>query len=124
QFGGRATYGRDFVDNDSTASDCNGHGTHVAGTIGGSTYGVAKGVSLVAVRVLDCSGSGTTAGVISGVDWVTATGIKPAVANMSLGGGASSSLDTAVANSIAAGVTYGIAGGNDNANACNYSPAR
>jgi subtilisin family serine protease len=124
QFGGRATSGYDFVDNDSNATDCNGHGTHVAGTIGGSTYGVAKGVSLVGVRVLDCAGSGTTAGVISGVDWVTANAIKPAVANMSLGGGVSSSLDTAVSNSIAAGVTYGVAAGNDGANACNYSPAR
>src|SRR6187549_871194 len=86
QFGGRAVSGYDFVDNDSNATDCAGHGTHVAGTVGGSTYGVAKGVQLVAVRVLNCSGSGTTAGVVAGIDWVTATAIKPAVANMSLGG--------------------------------------
>jgi len=124
QFGGRASSGYDFVDDDSDATDCNGHGTHVAGTVGGSTYGVAKAVKLVAVRVLDCDGSGTTAGVISGVNWVTSNAIKPAVANMSLGGTASTSLDTAISNSIAAGITYGIAAGNDSLNACNYSPAR
>ncbi len=131
QFGGRAIHGRDTVNNDNDATDCNGHGTHVAGTIGGSTYGVAKGVTLVAVRVLDCNGSGTNAGVIAGVDWVTgnhAAG-QPAVANMSLGGSASSALDTAVRNSIADGVVYSVAAGNGNifgfqANACNYSPAR
>ena len=125
QFGGRASYGYDFVSNDSVASDCNGHGTHVAGTIGGSTYGVAKAVRLVAVRVLNCSGSGTTSGVIAGINWVTSkhtTG--KAVANMSLGGGASSSLDTAVNNSINDGIVYAIAAGNSSANACNYSPAR
>ncbi|MBM0234466.1 S8 family peptidase [Micromonospora sp. STR1_7] len=123
-FGGRATSGYDAVDGGS-ADDCNGHGTHVAGTVGGSAYGVAKGVQLVGVRVLNCSGSGTNAGVIAGVDWVTQNAIKPAVANMSLGGGANSSLDTAVRNSIASGVTYGLAAGNDNgANACNTSPAR
>ena len=125
QFGGRASYGYDFVDNDATASDCNGHGTHVAGTVGGSTYGVAKAVKLVAVRVLNCSGSGTTSGVIAGINWVTSkhtTG--KAVANMSLGGSASSSLDTAVNNSINDGIVYAIAAGNSNASACNYSPAR
>ncbi len=122
-FGGRASSGYDAVDGGS-ADDCNGHGTHVAGTVGGSTYGVAKGVKLVAVRVLDCSGSGSTSGVISGVNWVTNNAKKPAVANMSLGGSASSSLDSAVSNSIASGVTYAIAAGNSNANACNYSPAR
>ncbi|MFY1618573.1 S8 family peptidase [Micromonospora sp. WMMD736] len=123
-FGGRATSGYDAVDGGS-ADDCNGHGTHVAGTVGGSTYGVAKGVQLVGVRVLNCSGSGTNAGVIAGVDWVTANAIKPAVANMSLGGGANTSLDNAVRNSIASGVTYGLAAGNDSgANACNTSPAR
>lgn len=107
--------------------DCNGHGTHVSGTIGGSTFGVAKQVNLIPVRVLDCSGSGSLSGVISGVDWVTnqykANGVA-AVANMSLGAGASSALDTAIQNSIAAGVTYVVAAGNSNANACNYSPAR
>ncbi|MFG3554037.1 S8 family serine peptidase [Micromonospora sp. NPDC047557] len=123
-FGGRATSGYDAVDGGS-ADDCNGHGTHVAGTVGGSSYGVAKGVQLVGVRVLNCSGSGTNAGVIAGVDWVTQNAVKPAVANMSLGGGANSSLDTAVRNSIASGVTYGLAAGNDNgANACNTSPGR
>jgi serine protease len=123
-FGGRAFTGYDAVTSGGTAEDCNGHGTHVAGTVGGATYGVAKGVRLYAVRVLDCAGSGTNAGVIAGIDWVTANHVKPAVANMSLGGGASSALDTAVNNSIAAGVTYVVAAGNDNANACNYSPAR
>jgi subtilisin family serine protease len=127
--GGRATSGYDFVDNDSNATDCQGHGTHVAGTVGGSTYGVAKGVSLVAVRVLNCSGSGTTTGVVSGINWVTSNAVKPAVANMSLGGSASTTIDNAVASSVASGVTYGVAAGNGNIlgrrqNACNYSPAR
>ncbi len=122
-FGGRATSGYDAIDG-GTADDCNGHGTHVSGTVGGTSYGVAKGVSLVGVRVLDCSGSGTTAQVVAGIDWVTGHAIKPAVANMSLGGGADSTLDAAVSNSIAAGITYAIAAGNDNANACNDSPAR
>jgi len=129
-FGGRATSGYDAVDGGS-ADDCNGHGTHVAGTVGGSAYGVAKGVSLVAVRVLNCSGSGTWSGVIAGINWVTGQHGPgaPAVANMSLGGGASSSVDTAVRNSINDGVSYAIAAGNGNAggkgqNACNYSPAR
>jgi aqualysin 1 len=125
QFGGRAVSGHDAVDGGS-ADDCNGHGTHVAGTVGSSTYGVAKSVRLVGVRVLNCQGSGTNSGVIAGVDWVTqnhAAG-QPAVANMSLGGGASTALDNAVNNSINDGVTYAIAAGNSNANACNYSPAR
>ncbi|MEU2611699.1 S8 family peptidase [Micromonospora sp. NPDC007271] len=121
-FGGRASWGTNTVDTNNT--DCNGHGTHVAGTVGGNTYGVAKGVRLIAVKVLNCSGSGSTTGVISGVNWVTANAVKPAVANMSLGGGVSSSLDSAVANSISSGVTYAIAAGNSSANACNYSPAR
>jgi aqualysin 1 len=122
-FGGRASGGFDAIDA-MPPDDCNGHGTHVAGTVGGTTYGVAKRVRLVAVRVLNCSGSGTTSGVIAGVDWVTANHVKPAVANMSLGGGASTSLDSAVAESIQAGVTYAIAAGNSAANACNSSPAR
>jgi subtilisin family serine protease len=96
----------------------------VAGTVGGSTFGVAKAVRLFAVRVLNCSGSGTNSGVIAGVNWVTSNHIDPAVANMSLGGGASTSLDTAVRNSIAAGVTYAVAAGNSNQNASNSSPAR
>jgi subtilisin family serine protease len=130
QFGGRAITGYDAVDGGS-ADDCNGHGTHVAGTVGGSTYGVAKSVTLVGVRVLNCSGSGSTSGVIAGINWVTGNhpAGAPAVANMSLGGGASSALDTAVRNSIADGVSYAVAAGNGNflgqqANACNYSPAR
>lgn len=123
-FGGRATSGYDFVDSDNDASDCNGHGTHVAGTVGGSTYGLAKGVQLTAVRVLDCDGSGTYDQVIAGIDWVTDHAVKPAVANMSLGGSASTSVDNAVKNSISSGVTYAIAAGNSSANACNYSPAR
>jgi subtilisin family serine protease len=122
QFGGRARAGYDAVG--TGAVDCNGHGTHVAGTVGGSTYGVAKAVKLVGVRVLSCSGSGTTAGVIAGVNWVTANAVKPAVANMSLGGGVSTSLDTAVANSIASGVSYAVAAGNSNTNASSSSPAR
>lgn len=124
EFGGRAVKGYDAVTSGGNAEDCNGHGTHVAGTVGGSTYGVAKGVKLYAVRVLDCAGSGTTAGVIAGIDWVTNNHVKPAVANMSLGGGASSALDNAVANSINAGVVYAIAAGNSNQDACRYSPAR
>lgn len=127
-FGGRAVSGFDAVDGGS-ADDCNGHGTHVAGTVGGTTWGVAKNARLIGVRVLDCNGSGTTSGVIAGVDWVTANHVKPAVANMSLGGGASSSLDTAVSNSINAGISYAIAAGNGDfigrqQDACNSSPAR
>lgn len=130
-FGGRAVSGYDAVDVNTPADDCNGHGTHVAGTVGGSTYGVAKAVSLVAVRVLDCAGSGTNSGVIAGIDWVTADHQpgQPAVANMSLGGGASSALDAAVSRSIADGVTYAVAAGNGNSrgvpqDACKSSPAR
>jgi subtilisin family serine protease len=129
QFVGRVSTGYDAVTAGGNANDCNGHGTHVAGTVGGTVHGVAKGVSLVAVRVLGCNGSGTNAGVIAGVDWVANNHVKPAVANMSLGGGASSTLDTAVKNAIAKGVTFAVAAGNGNflgiaANACNYSPAR
>lgn len=104
--------------------DCNGHGTHVAGTVGGATYGVAKSSLLRAVRVLDCGGSGTMSGVVAGVDWVAGNHIKPAVANMSLGGGASTSLDNAVRSAVSSGVTFVVAAGNSSANACNYSPAR
>ncbi|MFC3739242.1 S8 family serine peptidase [Paractinoplanes deccanensis] len=121
--GGRATSGFDFIGNDTVASDCNGHGTHVAGTIGGTHYGVAKKVRLVAVRVLDCAGEGSLSQVISGVDWVTANAVKPAVANMSMGGGYSPALEAAVQRSINAGITYVVAAGNENANATNSSPA-
>lgn len=124
QFGGRAFVGFDSVGDGQNTNDCNGHGTHVSGTVGGSTYGVAKAVRLFAVRVLNCSGSGSNAGVIAGVDWVTANRQNPAVANMSLGGGISTALDTAVNNSINSGVTYAIAAGNSNTNASNSSPAR
>ncbi|WP_030322343.1 S8 family peptidase [Streptomyces sp. NRRL B-3229] len=124
QISGRASYGYDAVDGDTTAADGNGHGTHVATTIAGSTYGVAKKAKIVAVRVLDNAGSGTTAGVIAGIDWVTNNHSGPSVANLSLGGGASSTLDTAVRNSIASGVTYAVAAGNSSANASSYSPAR
>ncbi len=126
QFGGRAIDGYDAIDGALPAADCNGHGTHVAGTVGGSTWGVAKGVTLVAVRVLDCSGSGTDSGVIAGINWVAANhpAGAPAVANMSLGGGASAALDAAVNAAIADGITFVVAAGNDNANACNDSPSR
>ncbi|MEO3768464.1 S8 family peptidase [Streptomyces sp. B8F3] len=129
EFGGRASVGTDTVGGGQNGQDCNGHGTHVAGTVGGKTYGVAKEAKLVAVRVLNCSGSGTTAGVVAGIDWVTANATSPSVANMSLGGGASTTLDNAVKRSVAAGVTYAIAAGNGDIfgtpqNACNYSPAR
>ncbi|MGW5974554.1 S8 family peptidase [Streptomyces sp. NPDC055186] len=122
-FGGRARNGYDAVDNDNVAQDGNGHGTHVAGTVAGSAYGVAKKASIVGVRVLDNNGSGTTAGVIKGVDWVAANAVLPAVANMSLGGGASTTLDNAVRNAISAGVTFAVAAGNESTTATG-SPAR
>lgn len=126
EFGGRASIGYDSVGDGQNGNDCNGHGTHVAGTIGGATYGVAKGVSLIAVRVLDCSGSGSISGVIAGVDYVTQNHQldQPSVANMSLGGSASTALDTAVKKSITDGVTYAVAAGNSSQDACRYSPAR
>jgi subtilisin family serine protease len=133
EFGGRAKAGSDGFDAFSdgrNGQDCNGHGTHVAGTIGGTTFGVAKGVTLVAVRVLNCKGSGTTAGVIAGVNWVTGhhQDGRPAVANMSLGGGASTALDDAVRASIVDGVSYAVAAGNGDRrgvaqDACKSSPA-
>jgi subtilisin family serine protease len=130
-FGTRASYGYDAVDGALPADDCNGHGTHVAGTVGGTTYGVAKGVTLKAVRVLNCNGSGTWSGVIAGMDWVTGdhTGTNPAVANMSLGGGANSSVDDAVRRMITDGVATAVAAGNGNfvgiaQDACKSSPAR
>ncbi len=122
QFGGRASNVFDAFG--GNGQDCNGHGTHVAGTVGGSTFGVAKSALLRGVRVLNCSGSGSNSGVIAGVDFVRLNHIAPAVANMSLGGGASSALDTAVNNLHNANVTIAVAAGNSNANACNSSPAR
>ncbi len=122
-FGGRASYGWDFVDNDATAQDGNGHGTHVAGTIAGTTYGVAKKAKVVAVRVLDDAGAGTTSQVIAGIDWVTRHAHKPAVANLSLGGYHNAQMDAAVRNSVASGVTYTVAAGNDGLSAGLYSPA-
>ncbi len=124
QFAGRVGNGFTAVNDGQGTNDCNGHGTHVAGTVGGATYGVAKAVTLHPVRVLGCTGSGSTSGVIAGVDWVTANRVLPAVANMSLGGGASSALDAAVTSSNNAGVVYAIAAGNSNADACATSPAR
>lgn len=124
EFAGRVGAGATAILDGRGVDDCNGHGTHVAGTIGGSTYGVAKGVTIHPVRTLNCSGSGSMSGVIAGVDWVTTNHIKPAVANMSLGGGVSTALETAINNSIARGVTYVVAAGNSNTNACNSSPAR
>lgn len=124
QISGRASYGWDFVDNDATAQDGAGHGTHVATTVAGTTYGAAKKAKIVAVRVLGNNGSGTTAGVIAGVDWITANHVASSVANVSLGGGPSTALDDAVRRSIASGVTYSIAAGNSGALASNYSPAR
>ncbi|WP_377270705.1 S8 family peptidase [Peterkaempfera sp. SMS 1(5)a] len=123
-FGGRARSGYDFVDGDADAQDGNGHGTHVAGTIAGSAHGVAKRASLVAVRVLDDSGGGTASDVIAGIDWVTAHARRPAVVNMSVGGGIDPDIDTAVRNSIAAGISYAVAAGNEGADASGTSPAR
>ncbi|GAA1554993.1 hypothetical protein GCM10009827_089760 [Dactylosporangium maewongense] len=147
EFGGRASWGRNFVDRavrkiantpantpehdaPDNASDCDGHGTHVAGTLGGTTYGVAKQVKIVAVRVLDCYGYGFNSEVLNGVEWVTANAVKPAVVNMSIGAsGIVATQDEAVARSIASGLTYAVAAGNGDdegnpLNACNYSPSR
>lgn len=120
-FGGRAAIAYDGLGGDG--QDCNGHGTHMAGTIGGSAHGVAKAVRLRAVRVLDCNGSGTTSNVIAGMDWVANNHAKPAVANMSLGGGRSSAVDNAADGLAAAGVFVAVAAGGGNTNACDQSPA-
>jgi subtilisin family serine protease len=123
-FGGRASVGTDTVGDGQNGVDCMGHGSHVAGTIAGTNFGLAKGAKIVAVRVLDCNGSGSTESVVAGIDWVTKNAKKPAVANMSLGGGADEALDAAVKASIDSGVTYAVAAGNDSADACAGSPAK
>jgi hypothetical protein len=125
-FEGRASYGYDFVSNTTTASDCNGHGTHIAGSVGGRLYGVAKGASLVSVRVLDCNGAGTTSNIIAALDWVARNHVSPAIANLSLSGPYSATLNQAIANTIASGVTVTVAAGDGGAtgyDACQYSPA-
>lgn len=123
-FGGRATSGFDAIDNDETADDGNGHGTHVAGTIAGAAHGVAKKAKIVAVRVLDDNGSGTTEQVVAGIDWVTQNHSGPSVANMSLGGGADEALDAAVKRAIDAGVSFAVAAGNESSDAGQGSPSR
>ncbi len=125
-FSGRLRSGFSSINDRRGSNDCNGHGTHVAGTAAGAAYGVAKAASIIPVRVLDCNGSGSTTGVIAGLDWIVQHHVagKPAVANMSLGGGASSALDTAVQNVINDGVVMAVAAGNSNADACTSSPAR
>jgi subtilisin family serine protease len=125
EFTGRVGASQDFVGDGRTAlQDCNGHGTHVSGTVGGTTYGVAKQVTLHAARVFSCSGGSANSTIINAVNWVAANAIKPAVANMSLGGGASQALDDAVTAAINSGVTFAVAAGNSNRDACGYSPAR
>jgi aqualysin 1 len=123
EFAGRMLSGFSAITDGNGTNDCNGHGTHVAGTVGGTTWGVAKGVSLIPVRVLDCAGSGSFSGVIAGIDWVANSALRPAVANMSLGGGFSQAVNDAVKNAVAHGVVMAVAAGNSNRDACNYSPA-
>jgi serine protease len=123
-FGGRVSAGYGVVRDGRGTADCNGHGTHVAGTVGGATWGVAKAARLHPVRVLGCNGSGSQSALIAGMDWVARRHLKPAVANLSLAGGASAAVDDAVLRLVQAGVVVVAAAGNDNANACGYSPAR
>jgi subtilisin family serine protease len=124
QFSGRVLSGYTAISDGNGTTDCNGHGTHVAGTIGGSTYGVAKNVNLVPIRILGCDGSGASSNVIAGLDWILKNGKKPAVVNMSLGGDASTSLDSAVENLFDNGYVMVVAAGNSNTDACSASPAR
>lgn len=124
QFGSRLLSGYSAINDGRGTNDCNGHGTHVAGTVGGTTWGVAKQVRLVPVRVFGCTGGSANSTIIAGIDWVRANRVLPAVANMSLGGGASTATDNATNNLINSGVTVVVAAGNSNANACNFSPAR
>ncbi|GAB4453404.1 MAG: hypothetical protein Kow0031_35650 [Anaerolineae bacterium] len=123
EFGSRVAAGYDFIDNDTNPDDCHGHGTHVSGTIGGANYGVATDVTLHGVRVLDCTGSGTYSGIIAGIDWVIANHVSPAVINMSLGGGLSTTVNEAVRRATEAGITVVVAAGNSNTDACYTSPA-
>ncbi|MEU5155542.1 S8 family serine peptidase [Glycomyces sp. NPDC021274] len=122
EFEGRIGEGYDFIDDDADPADCHGHGTHVAGTVGGSTYGVAKDVTILPVRVLDCQGSGSYAAIIAGIDWVAANAGESAVANMSLGGSFSQALNDAISAAVESGVTFAIAAGNEGQDACNVSP--
>lgn len=124
QFSGRVLSGYTAISDGNGTSDCHGHGTHVAGTVGGSTYGVAKNVSLVPIRILGCDGSGASSNVIAGLDWILKNGKKPAVVNMSLGGDANTSLDSAVENLFNNGYVMVVAAGNSNTDACSSSPAR
>ncbi|SDD50954.1 S8 family peptidase [Glycomyces harbinensis] len=122
EFTGRVGEGYDFIDDDADPADCHGHGTHVAGTVGGTTYGLAKDVTVRAVRVLDCQGSGSYSAIIGGIDWVAANADGPAVANMSLGGSFSQALNDAISAAVESGVTFAIAAGNEGQDACNVSP--
>jgi subtilisin family serine protease len=124
EFQGRVLPGYTAINDGYGTNDCNGHGTHVAGTVAGQTWGMAKGANVVPVRVLGCDGSGYVSGIVAGIDWMIANAKKPAVANMSLGGSATSTLDSAVAKAVSNGITMAVAAGNSNADACNTSPAR